>query len=199
MLRLLLPPIENIINRALLADPAARAKIAAIQHQAIEINCIDWKIKFYIFCGDGTLQFEKKSFRTADTVVTGTLNHFFNLFMKGASNKTLFEYPIDIVGNTHNLEILRNAFENLDLDVEEKLSSLLGDALAHKLCFHVKKTHHNARDTQEKLKEQIKEYIYCEAKHFPTRKKVEKFYTDIARLREDVERMEIKIKYADSL
>lgn len=190
---LLLPTIEIILNRALKADPATRAKIATLKNQIIQINCTDWKIKFYILCGDGTLQFEKKSLRTSDTVVTGTLNHFFNLFMKGASNKTLFEYPIDIAGNTHNLEILRNAFENIDLDVEEKLSSLLGDALAHKLCFHAKETHHIARDTQEKLKEQIKEYIYCEAKHFPTRKKVEKFYTDIARLREDVERMEAKI------
>ena len=193
ILTLALPAIEKMINHALTTDPDARAKIASIQNQLIEINCTDWKIKFYIVCTDHELQFEKKISRAANTTITGTLNNFLLIFIKGADTKTLFTYPIDIDGNTHNIEVLRDAFKNLDMDLEEKLSHFIGDALAHQICFRAKEAQKTLKNTNEKLMYQTKEYIYFEAKHFPTRGQVEKFYTDSAKLRDDVERLEAKM------
>lgn len=193
ILTLLLPAIESSINRVLKEDPAARTKISAIQNQVIEIHCVDWKIKFYIMVGAHTLQFEKKYEGIVNTTIEGTLNNFLHIFLKGADSKTLFQYPIDISGNTHAVEVLRDAFTNLDLDLEEKLSRILGDTLAHKIFFHVGDAKNTIVDTAKKLQEQILEYIYFESKDLPTRKQVEKFYEDVAKLRDDVERAEAKI------
>lgn len=193
ILTLFLPTLETIVNRALRADPEALAKISATQNQVIEIHCYDWKIKFYIIVGARELQFEKKYDGMINTAIEGTLNNFLHIFIRGADSKTLFQYPIDIVGNTHNIEVLHDAFKNLDLDLEEKLSRVLGDTLAHKIFFHVSDAKKAVIDNAKKLQEQILEYIYFESKDLPTRKQVEIFYDDVAKLRDDVERTEAKI------
>jgi ubiquinone biosynthesis protein UbiJ len=190
---LLLPILEKIINRALRYDPAALSKLASIKNQIIEVNCEDWRMKFYIVCESNGLHFEKKQSGTATTVITGTLNHFLHIFMKGANTKTLFDYPIDIAGSTHSMEVLRDIFKNLDLDLEERLSHFLGDALAHQIFYHAKKTKCVVENTSEKLFSQTKEYIHCESRNVVTKKQAEKFYSDVAKLRDDVDRLEARL------
>jgi len=193
ILTLLLPALEKIINSALKADPDAIAKIACLENQVIEINCDDWQMRFYIICGKQELQFEKKYHGAPNTIIKGTLNHFLHLFIKGADTQTAFHYPVDIEGDTHNIEILRNTFKNLDLDFEEKLSQLLGDTLAHRIFSKIKNTKKSLGNAGKKIIDQTKEYIYFEAKSLATRKQVEQFYNDIAKLRDDVERAEAKV------
>ena len=192
ILTLLLPALETIINRALKCDPDALAKLSPIKNQVIKIHCTDWKFRFFIVIDSNGLQFHKKYFSQENTLIESTGNNFLHIFIKGADTKTLFDYPMTISGNTHNLEVLRDAFKNLDLDLEEKLSQIVGDVAAHKLFSHAKNAKNSVCETSEKLTDQIKEYIYFEAKHFPTRKQVEGFYQDIAKLRDDVERLEAK-------
>lgn len=189
MLAALLPTLENIINCALKHDPDARAKIATLKNQLIKIDCTDWKIVFYIVPDDAGLQFHHNYSGAVNTELKGTLNNFLRIFIKGADTKTLFQYPIEINGNTHNIEILRDAFKNIDLDLEEKLSSILGDGLAHHLFFQLAETKKAIKNTKKKLRIQTKEYIHFEAKHLVSKKQAEQFYTNVATLRDDVERL----------
>ncbi|GEM_PF-4168138 len=193
ILTLFLPILEKIINRALRYDPSALSKLSTIKNQIIEVNCEDWRMRFFILCESDGLHFEKKISNAATTVVTGTLNNFLHIFIKGADTKTVFEHPIDIQGSTHTVEVLRDIFKNLDMDLEERLSHFLGDALAHQIFYHAKKTKNGVKNAGEKLFEQTKEYIHCESRNVVTKKQAEKFYSDIAKLRDDVERIEAKI------
>lgn len=190
ILTILLPALEKIINHALKSDRDALAKISGIKNQTIKIDCFDWKMIFYIMPDNNGLQFYTKYSGEVDTELKGTLNNFLHIFIKGADTKTLFNYPIDMSGNTHNVAVLRDAFKNIDLDLEEKLSHILGDSIAHKLFFHVKETRRAIRQTNEKLFQQIKEYIYFESKNLISKKQAEKFYSDVAKLRDDVARLE---------
>ncbi|MDP1574797.1 MAG: SCP2 sterol-binding domain-containing protein [Coxiellaceae bacterium] len=193
ILALLLPALESIINRALQCDPDALTKLSSIKNQVIKIHCTDWKVSFFIVIDSNGLQFHTKYFSQENTLIKSTGNNFLHVFIKGADTQTLFDYPMDISGNTHNLEVLREVFKNLDLDLEEKLSQIVGDVAAHKLFAHAHNVKSILKDTSEKLSDQAKEYLYFEAKHFPTQKQVEKFYKDIARLRDDVARLEARI------
>src|SRR3990167_8821839 len=116
LLTFCLPTIEIIINRALKCDPDALAKIASLKNQVITVNCEDWNMIFYIIPDSQGLQFHKKYSGDANTIICGTLNNFLNIFMKGADTKTLFQHPIKVAGNTHNVEVLRDAFKNIDID-----------------------------------------------------------------------------------
>lgn len=194
MLTLILPAIETIVNCALKADPDALAKITQIKNQVIEIHCEDWNIKFYMVVDSQGLQFYKKYSEEVNTIIRGTLNNFLHIFIKGADTKTLFHYPIEIDGNTHNVEVLRDAFKNLDIDFEEKLSHFLGDSLAHKIMFHAKETKNYVKRSAENILHQTEEFIHCEAKNLISHKQAEKFYEDVAKLRDDVDRIEAKLK-----
>lgn len=193
ILTLLLPSLEKIINLALKSDPDALAKIGELENQLIKIDCTDWNMVFYIAPDNNGLQFHKKYSGEVNTEIKGTLNNFLHIFIKGADTKTLFQYPIDISGNTHNIEVLRNTFKNLDLDLEEKLSHFVGDSIAHKLFFHIKETKKTLENSSDKLFEQLKEYIHFEAKNLVSKKQAEKFYADVAKLRDDVDRLEARL------
>lgn len=194
ILTLLLPALETIINRALKCDPTALQKLATLKNQVIKVECTDWQFTFFIVIERQNLQFHQRYFSQENTLIKSTLNNFLHVFIKGADPKTLFDYPLDISGNTHNLEVLRDIFKNIDLDLEEKLSHVIGDVAAYRIFAHARKSKKFLKNTSEDLNAQIKEYIYFEAKYFPTRKKVEKFYQDIVRLRDDVERLEARIE-----
>lgn len=193
ILTLLLPALEMIVNHALNADPDALARVASIKNQVVEINCTDWEMQFYVAIDSQGLQFHKQYSGEANTIVRGTLNHFLHVLMKGGDTKTVFQYPIDITGNTHNIEVLRDAFKNIDIDFEEKLSYYLGDSIAHKLFFRLKKAKNRLKKSADNITEQTKEFIHCETKNLVSHKQVEQFYLDIAKLRDDVERMEARI------
>ena len=195
---LILPLLENSVNTALQRDPDALHKIAKIKNQLIKIDCIDWKMVFYIVPDKSGLQFYARHDGKPNTEIKGTLNHFLAIFIKGADTKTLFQYPIDVSGNTHNIEVLRDAFKNLDLDLEEKCSHIIGDIAAHKLFLHLKNTKKILKKTNEKFIAQLKEYIHFEAKNFVSRKQAERFYDDIAKLRDDVARLEARCAQASA-
>ena len=65
-------------------------------------------------------------------------------------------------------------------DPEEKLSRIMGDVLAHKLC-------RRAQGLKNTFADQLREYVYFEVKCFPTRKQVEKFYADVEALQKQVD------------
>ena len=193
MLTLLLSPIESLVNRVIHSDPDALQKIASLKNQAIKIDCTDWNIALFILPNESGLQFENKYDGKINTEIVGTLNHFFKLILNGSDQKALFQYPVEIKGNTHTIEVLRDAFKSLDCDLEEQLSKILGDATAHQLFFHAAETKNTLKSISQKLKNNLQEFIYFESKSFPTKKQVEKFYTDVATLRDDVERAELKV------
>lgn len=194
ILTLLLPTLEIIINRALKCDPDALSKITSLKNQVIAVNCEDWNMVFYIIPDAHGLQFHKKYSGAVNTHIRGTLNHFLHIFVKGADTQAVFQYPIEINGNTHNVEVLRDAFKNMDIDWEERLSHHLGDAIAHKVCFHFKKAKKIAGKSADNIVDQTKEFIHCEARNLVSNKQAEQFYDDIATLRNDVDRMEARIK-----
>lgn len=193
IISLALPVLERVTNQSLRLDPSALKKLATISDQVIAVQCTDWQLTFYIVVTKNGLHFERQAPHKSDTTVSGTLPNFLKLLSKGANTIALFEHPISIEGNTHNLEVLRQVFEHLDIDWEEKLSQFLGDVVAHKLCFHTKRAHTAARNARQKLKTNIQEYAHFEARALPTRKEIILFYEEVATLQNDVDRLAARI------
>ena len=193
IITLALPLIEKIANAALKHDPNALTKLATIENQVIQVQCTDWRIIFHIIPTKSGLLFEKKPPTEPNTVIKSTLPNFLKLLSKGAETSSLFHYPVDISGSTRDLEVLRDVFANLDIDWEEALSQHVGDVIAHKLCFHANKAIDVKNKTKQKLGENITEYLHYEARALPTGDELEKFYQDIATLKNDIDRLEAKI------
>lgn len=190
---MLLAVLESVINRVLQADADALAKIATLENQVIEVYCDDWRMHFYITPTTNGLHFHPNYSGKVSTTIRGTLNNFLHIFISGGDTKALFHYPIDIEGSTHTVEILRDAFKNLDIDFEEKLSHYLGDGVAHKLHFHLRNTKDAIKNTGRKILSQTKEYLHYESKNGISKKQADQFYADIAKLRDDVDRAEARI------
>lgn len=188
MITLVLPIIEKIANHALRSDPDALSQLGRINNQVIQIHCTDWEIVFHLIPTTHGLCFEKKAPTAVSTTVKSTLPNFLKLLSKGANTATLFHHPVEITGNTHNLDVLRDTFQQLEIDWEEALSHYVGDAVAHKLCFYANKANQSQQNARDRLRVNIQEYLQLEARALPTRVEIEQFYTDVATLRDDVDR-----------
>lgn len=189
-MRILLSPVEKIVNHALQENPTLRKKLRDIENKSVLVRCDDFNFSVCIL-----IQQEKIYFRTTDdkticdATLSGTLSHFIFLMIKGVNTATLTRYPIEMRGNIHSVDLLRDVIMQLQIDWEEKLSHYVGDVIAHRVCALAQNACDASSRAAENLKMQMQEYVHFELKALPTRKQLEVFYSDVDKLRDDVERL----------
>jgi ubiquinone biosynthesis protein UbiJ len=81
----------------------------------------------------------------------------------------------------------------LDWDFEEDLSRVVGDIAAHRIGNGVRAARHWSRDSALRMAQGAAEYWTEEKPLIASRVKIEDFVSGVARLRDDVERLEKRI------
>jgi ubiquinone biosynthesis protein UbiJ len=79
-------------------------------------------------------------------------------------------------------------------DLEEELSFLVGDMAAHSIGSVNSKISHWIKDSKNVIEQNISEYLQEEQKILPSQYEFNKFQTAVNKLRDDVDRIEIKFK-----
>jgi len=79
-------------------------------------------------------------------------------------------------------------------DIEEELSFLVGDLAAHSIGNVNSKISYWMNDSKNIIEQNISEYLQEEKKVLPSQYEFNKFQTAVSKLRDDVDRIEIKFK-----
>jgi ubiquinone biosynthesis protein UbiJ len=82
----------------------------------------------------------------------------------------------------------------LDWDAEHDLARLIGDAPAHRLAETARSLIGDPRDAARRLADAAVEYLQEEAKLLVARPTAERFMADVDRLRDDVARLEARLR-----
>ena len=101
---------------------------------------------------------------------------------------------IGIQGDTELAAAVQFLFRNLRWEVEEDLSRVFGDAAAHRLAQSGRAFMAWQRDATARAGENVAEYLQDEARLLVRRHEVEAFGSDLAALRDAVERLEKRIR-----
>jgi len=78
-------------------------------------------------------------------------------------------------------------------DIEEELSGIVGDAAAHRLGELARGFGRWGREARSTMGANIREYLQEESRDAPSRYEVEKFNTNVSKLRDDVDRIEARL------
>ena len=98
-------------------------------------------------------------------------------------------------GDSEFASLLSTLARNIEWDIEEDLSKLVGDIAAHRIVDTAKRTNEWRQDATQRFTENVAEYLTEERRAFITRHDLETFALANEALRDDVARLEARLNH----
>jgi ubiquinone biosynthesis protein UbiJ len=127
-------------------------------------------------------------------VLRGTPLGLAQLGLGSESGKTLFSGSVTIEGDVETGQAFKAILDEMDIDWEEQLSRLTGDAIAHQLGNTARQAAGVLRQGRHTLERNIGEYLQEELRVLPTRIETENFTAAVSRLSIDTDRLAARIR-----
>jgi len=109
------------------------------------------------------------------------------------SGDAIRDGSVDLTGDAETAQAFQDLLAAARPDIEEGVSSLVGDAAAHSLGELARNTRQWAENARSTMGDNIREYVQEESQDAPSRYEVERFSGNVATLRDDVERLAARI------
>ncbi len=106
---------------------------------------------------------------------------------EGAFSQVVF------TGDSEFASLLSTLARNIEWDIEEDLSKLVGDIAAHRIVDTARRTHQWRQDASLRFTENVAEYLVEEKRAFITRHDLETLSRANEALRDDVARLEARL------
>jgi ubiquinone biosynthesis protein UbiJ len=189
--------LESTINRYLSLDPDVEFFLQPLVGKVIAVNVTPFGWSLYLCpCNEGIQILESYS-GEPDTTISGSL---FALGFMGVSNnpmREVFSGQVHIAGNVHTGRAFQQLFEKLDIDLEEQLSRLTGDVIAHQIGRLARGIDRWGRGTLDNLRMDVAEYLHDESRDLPAAPELEIFFRSIDTLRNDFDRLQTRVEHLE--
>ena len=186
--------IETTINRYLALDPEMLTKLAAFNGKVIKIELSGIGKQFYLFPSDRGVDVRAEYDEDADTILRGTPIALFKMGMTSNAANMLLKGEVEITGDTRLGHQFKQAFSEMDIDWSEPLAELVGDGVAYQLQQAGKKIFSWGKQSVESVSLSTSEYLQEESRDVVTETELEIFNQNVDKVRNDVDRLEAKIK-----
>lgn len=197
------PPLqlaESLINRALELDPEFLESLEPLSGKlvALDLSGIELTI-FFSLDVNGVTLYERSEAgdihgtRSPDIGIRGSPAALLRMVGAMRRGDASFGEEVRLSGDIAALELFRDAFRRLDIDLEELLSRFVGDIAAHELGRTARAFLSWGENMRQTLLADTGEYLVEELKVSPPRHELDDFASEVDRLRDDVERIEKRI------
>ena len=100
---------------------------------------------------------------------------------------------IDFAGDVYTAQAIQELLAYGRPDLEEELSSIVGDAAAQGIGDVARNIGRWAEGARETMRQNMSEYLQEESRSVPSRYEVDEFRKDVNTLRDDVDRFEARL------
>lgn len=187
--QLINPAAVALLNRMLGREACAREKLAPFAGRIVRFEAapfaLQWAVK-----DDGTLATADEGV-PAVTIGLALSSLPFALLDPNAATR-----DVKLQGDAEFAQALSFVLQNLRPEPEEELSRLVGDAAATRIVSLVRLSASHWRQLAERMLDNTANYIVTENPMVVGRDEVAAFVQDVARLRDDVARLEKRIDLA---
>ncbi len=190
--------LETALNYALSLDPEISRELSAMHGYILAFDLRGSGIKLFLIPDqNGRLQLFNNIEGDADCIISGSpfalmRSHF------DENNQLVFSGEIQISGNTSLAQKFVSILKRLDIDLEEQLSRLTGDLIAHQVGEAFRQSFNWLGRNNQSLMLNMQEYLQEEARLLPTIFELEDFYAEVDRCREDIDRLEARLRLIQS-
>jgi ubiquinone biosynthesis accessory factor UbiJ len=190
--------IENLLNRNLPRSPRAQELCTALSGKRIRVDArgLGWVLIAESL--DTSLRLSKHDAggTPPDAEITGSL---LSLAALAGSHpeEVIRRGDVTIRGDAEIAQKFRELAMLLKPDVEEELSRLIGDTPAHQALRLVRMATGFGRRAAVTQVRNVAEYLAHERRDLVPRAEAEDFYRDVERLREDLDRVEARVRIVE--
>lgn len=190
---LVLAGLEITLNRYLSLDPETLSRLAGMTGKLIAVELRGVGITLYMAPHSGGIQLLQEFDGSVDAVISGTPMALARVGI-GEERGLLFAGEVEIRGDVTLGQRFESVLRELDIDWEEQLSHLVGDAAAHQVGNLVRDALQWGVKSVDTLGRDLTEYFQEESRQLPQRDEVNKFLAAVDVLRNDVERLDARVK-----
>lgn len=144
----------------------------------------------YFFPSEGGFRIRPDHDGKTDVIITGNPPAFVKLLMGESAPGLAGSGQMQITGDLELGQRFQKILKKVDIDWEEHLSKLIGDVLAHKAGYAVRRFRGWTRHVATTLREDFSEILTEELQITPVRGSVQQFMDRVDHLRADVDRLE---------
>ena len=187
-----LRPLARVLNRNIRETTPARELCEKLDGSAIAVRVRNTSLVTWFVIHDDLLELVTDYDGEPDVVVTGSLLTLAR--MGGASGlEAMRDGSLELTGDAHTAERLQRLLALAKPDVEEELSTVIGDAAANRVGSIARGIGQWARDARATVGANVREYLQEESRDAPSRYEYERFGDEVGTLRDDVERLAARI------
>lgn len=191
-----LRPLELLVNRGIDASSTARAMAIALEGRSLEVHVDGTPVRLRLAAAGGAVRVlpggAADGQPAADATLAGSPVAMVRL-LGGDPQALIREGDVAITGDTDVANQFRDLLHMARPDLEEELSRLVGDPLAHRLAGVARELADLGARATASLSRSVGEYLTEERRTLPTRAEAEAFYRDVDRTANDVERAEARL------
>ena len=184
--------IERGINRTLKLDPATKARLAPLEGRELGLRLSEPALSLRVaFSSEGlTLISDATDMSDCDVLLEATLAGLTGLVLSRGERSR----GVSFRGDIGTIQEVRSLFSELDVDLEAQIAGLVGEASAARLAGGLRESSDWGRRSVETLLRNAGELATEERRWLPVAIEVRHFIEDVDSLREDVDRLEARIR-----
>ena len=186
-----LRPLANVLNRNIRATTPARELCEELAGTTIAVRVRDTALGMWFIVREDQLELTTESSDDADVLITGSL---FTLARMAGAVGAVRDGNLELSGDPLLAQKFQQLLEYAKPDLEEELSGVVGDVAAHRIGEIARGVGKWTREAGATMGANIREYLQEESRDLPSRYEVERFATRVGELRDDVARLEARMK-----
>lgn len=196
-LETLLSPLARLVNRRIATTTPARELCRELDGKVIAVRVRNTRLAMYCRVEPDGVVLAGDYDDEPDAAVTGSLLTLARLGGESGED-AVRDGSLELTGDA---EVARR-FQRLLFygrpDVEEELASVIGDVAAHEVGEVARRVGRWARDARETFHRNLSEYLQEETRELPTRYETNAFRDRVERLRDDVARMDARLRLLET-
>ena len=196
-LEALFRPLTALVNRQIKATTPARELCAELDGKIMAVRIKNTGLTIYFCaCPDEIALFGDYD-GEPDVAISGSILSLARL--AGASGEeAIRDGSLELIGDAEVAQAFQKLLNYGKPDIEEELSTVIGDVAAHRLGEVARSVSSWGREASATLHQNITEYLQEERRDVPSRYEVESFTRKVDELRDDVARVEARLNQLEN-
>ena len=192
-LETLFRPLATLVNRQIKATTPARELCAELDGKVIAVRVRDTGLAMYMCVCPDEITMLGDFDGDPDVAITGTILTLARL--AGTSGEdAIRDGSLELIGDAEVAQAFQKLLAYGKPDIEEELSGVIGDVAAHRLGEVARSVGSWSKEAGSNLRQNITEFLQEERRDVPSRYEVDAFTKKVDTLRDDVARVEARLK-----
>ena len=184
--------LEAMINRYLSLDPEVAKKLSELEGRVIAVEITGVDKTLYFLPHQSGMDVVEHYEDTVDTTLRGSPVALLKMSMSKDVAPLMLKGEVEIKGDVRLGRSFKKILSEMDVDWEEYMARIIGDAPAHHLASLTKKIINWGRQSAGDVALDVSEYLQEESRDVVSRPELEKFYQDVDALRDQLDRFQAR-------